>query len=252
MNPDKKPATQMHFVVIFNRNITLFTLIVLPILCGLGIWQLSRAAEKHQLQESYAQLQVQAPISFITKNIQKLSDYQRVFAQGFFDNDHTWLLDNKQRRGQVGYEVISPFVLEDNTTILVNRGWVAAGNTREDLPEIAPVNGAVTLFAELASVTKHPLLNAKSEQQGWPKVVMTIELETMAQQLGDDLLPGYLRLDENSPGAFFTAWQPFNVSASKHIGYAVQWFAMACALIVWFFCTSTNVIQYWRSRSRNT
>lgn len=250
MNPVDKSASlsQPEFSWVFNRKIALFTLLVLPILCGLGFWQLDRAAEKRELQANYVQQQAQPPATLTTDNIEDLPDYHRVLVPGTFDNDHTWLLDNKQREGRVGYEIVSTFVLEDGSQILVNRGWLAGGNRRADLPEITPVNGRVTLFAELASIHVHPLLDAQNNTQSWPKIIMALDRKTMEQQLGEPLLPRYLRLDESSPGALFTGWQPINISADKHLGYAVQWFAMALAMAIWFIFINTNVLVYWRSR----
>ena len=248
MNSVDKSAHQPRFVVTFNRNITLFTLIALPILCSLGIWQWYRAAEKHELETRYAQLHAQPPVTLTMENISDLPDYQRVMVQGYFDNDHTWLLDNKQRHGKVGFEVITPFVLTGGQRLLVNRGWLAAGDTRAQLPMIEDVPGQVTLFAELVSVVKHPLLDAHSERSDWPRIIMAIDVEDMNAQLRKDLLPRYVRLDEGSPGAFVTGWQAVNMTPEKHIGYAFQWFAMAFALVIWFVFANSNLVEYWRSR----
>jgi surfeit locus 1 family protein len=125
---------------------------------------------------------------------------------------------------------------------------LAGEKTRAALPQIERIEKPVTLFADLASVTEHPLLDAKNTQQGWPKIIMAIELEAMAQHLGESLLPRYLRLDESSPGAFVTEWQPINTSPEKHQGYAVQWFAMALALMIWFVFANSNLLSYWRQR----
>lgn len=252
MNSVEKSANQLQLMVSFNSRILLFTLVAFSLLCGLGIWQLNRAAEKRELEELYAQRQASTPIELTSELVRELADFQRVFLRGFFDNEHTWLLDNKQRQGQVGYEVISPFVLEDGSRILVNRGWTAGKENRTDLPDIQPINGRVTLFAELASVSKHPLLDAENDSKVWPKVILALDFETMAQHLGSELLPRYLRLDESSPGALVTNWQPLNTTSSKHLGYAVQWFAMAFALIIWFICTSSNIFYVWRSRFRKS
>lgn len=248
MNSVDKSAHQLRFIVTFNRNITLFTLIALPILCGLGTWQWYRAVEKQELEARYAQQQAQPPITLTTANLADLPDYQRVMVQGHFDNDHTWLLDNKQRHGKVGFEVVTSFVLDDGQRLLVNRGWLAAGKTRAQLPTIDAIEGEVTLFAELVSVVEHPLLDAHTEQADWPRIIMAIDIPPMEQQLQEALLPRYVRLDESSPGALVTDWQAVNMTPEKHIGYAFQWFAMALALIIWFVFANTNLLDYWRRR----
>lgn len=252
MNSVDKSAKQPRFIVTFNRNITLLTLIALPILISLGIWQWSRAAEKRELENRYAHLQAQPPVTLTAASLNELPDYQRVTVQGHFDNEHTWLLDNKQRQGRVGYEVVTPFVLNDGQRLLVNRGWLAAGKTRAQLPVIDQVKGEVTLFAELVSVVKHPLLDARTTRQDWPRVVMAIDITDMSQQLNQELLHRYLRLDESSTGALITDWQAVNMSPEKHMGYAFQWFGLAAALVIWFVFANTNLFEYWRSRRQKT
>jgi cytochrome oxidase assembly protein ShyY1 len=70
----------------------------------------------------------------------------------------------------------------------------------------------------------------------------------MAVQSGQALAAHYLKLDDSSPGAFETGWQPVTMSAQKHIGYAVQWFALALALVIWFAIANSNLVSYWRNR----
>lgn len=246
MNPADRSANQPQFIVTFNRNLILFTLLALPLLCSLGVWQLNRAAEKRELHANYTQQQSQPPVTLTIHTIENLNDHQRVMVQGVFDNEHTWLLDNKQRQGKVGYEIISPFIMSDGGQILVNRGWLPAGKTRKDIPEIKPLNDTVTIFAELASVTEHPLLNAETQDASWPRIIMAIDSKIMSQQLGKNLLSRYLKLDESSQGAFITDWQLVNAGSEKHMGYAFQWFSMAIALIIWAIFANTNLYSYWR------
>ena len=245
---DDKPRRQK-LVISFHRNISLFALLVLPLLISLGVWQLNRAQQKRDLQQQLAVQQTQPPVSVEAKTLDALADYRRVVAEGEFDNQHIWLLDNKQRRAQVGYEVVVPFALAGGGTLLINRGWLAAGQSRGDLPPVAAITGKVTLFGTLATPTEHPLLSAKSETSGWPKVITEIEAPEMSRQLGKQVLPRYVKLEEASPGAFITDWQPMNVTPERHTGYAVQWFAMAAALVIWFVFANTNLWQLWQRKA---
>lgn len=242
------PRARVKLRVLPNIRITLLTLVALPLLLGLGFWQLDRAAQKQALEAGLARQQAEAPTELTRANLDELPVYRRVIARGRFDNEHTWLLDNKQRRGRVGYEVITPFELATGGRVLVNRGWLPGTGDRQQLPAVPAVEGERTLFAQLAAVSDHPLLDASSESTTWPRVVMAIEPAAMGEQLGRPLAARYLKLDASSPGAFETGWQAVNMSAQKHTGYAVQWFAMALALAIWFVVANTNVVAWWRSR----
>jgi len=231
-----------------NRKVTLFSLLAFPILLSLGFWQLQRAEEKREMQTKYTQQYALSPVVLTTRNINELSDYRRVIARGSFDNEHFWLIDNKQRQGRVGYEVVSVFTLSGGEKILVNRGWLAAGETRSEYPVVSALNGELTIFAEIFSTERHPLLSAQSDDSRWPKIITAVEPEIMARQLGEELLPRVLRLDETSAAAFVTQWQTIVASPEKHMGYAVQWFALALALVIWFIVANTNLIGYWRNK----
>lgn len=247
MRPSLSTSKPVSFAFALNGKMAVLILLALPLLLSLGFWQLDRAAQKRALEAGFAEQQARAPMLLKDKDITQLPLYQRIIAEGQFDNEHTWLLDNKQRRGRVGYEVVSPFVLTDGRIILVNRGWLAASTSRAELPVIAEVAGTKTIFAELVDVSEHPLLDATHTADEWPRVVMAIELQAMASQLAKPLAPRYLRLDDSSAGAFETDWQAMQMGSQKHVGYAVQWFAMALALCIWFVFANSNLVVWWKS-----
>lgn len=229
-----------------SRKITLFTLLALPILIWLGVWQTHRATEKRALEAAYIEQQAQPPTPLNAATIIALADHRRILAQGQFANEHTWLIDNKQRKGRVGYEVVTPFRLQDGSLILVNRGWLPGSGARQVLPEIPSLTGEQTLFGEWVSASQHPLLDGASAALDWPRVIMAIEPSAMAQQIGEKLPEQYVLLDESSAGALVTDWQIITVNSAKHSGYAFQWFGMAFALVIWFIVVNTKVLSIWR------
>jgi len=71
--------------------------------------------------------------------------FRPVLASGTFDASHQVLLDNRIHEGRPGFLVVTPLVLADGRTVLVDRGWVAAGATRDALPSMPPPTGTVTI-----------------------------------------------------------------------------------------------------------
>ena len=63
-------------------------------------------------------------------------------GRGVFVPERTVLLDNKVRHHRAGYEVVTPLRL-NGVHVLVNRGWVEAGRTRADLPQVPVPGGEV-------------------------------------------------------------------------------------------------------------
>lgn len=156
-------------------------------------------------------------------------------------------MDNRQRGGRPGFEVVQPFVVSSGLEVLVNRGWVPAPQQREQLPDIDLLEGEQTIFASVVMPSYHPMLSAKSKASGWPKIITQILPEEMQTQ--SKMVPDYyLNIDPASPGAFRTEWQAINMKASKHTAYAVQWFAMAFALLILTVVANSNLADVWRQR----
>lgn len=221
---------------------------LLPLLIGLGFWQLDRAEQKRQIQLTHAKHQAKIPVELNLPELDNYTSFTRIIAEGNFDNEHVWLIDNKQRQGKPGFEVVQPFLLASGGTFLVNRGWVAGLKLRTKLPEILMVEGSTIIFAEIMVPSMHPLLSAESTTNSWPKVITAITPSIMKKYLGVDLPSNYVRLDEASTGVLAAGWHVVATTEAKHIGYAIQWFAMAAALIVCFVVMNTNFTIWLRAK----
>ena len=221
--------TNRYFVP--NWKILILSALLLPVLLLLGSWQLDRAEEKQQI---LAELESRS--SLPARPIEQLlgkadTRYQPVTLRGRFDNQHSFLLDNRVRQGIPGYEVITPFVSNSGQWLLVNRGWMAAPRYRHQLPEI-PV---ITHTVNLAGVIHTPLAKSATVYDGgdgWPKVIQALNFEQMSSALPQPVAPLTIRLREGEMGSFQVGWPAINVQPHKHTAYAVQWFLMALALLI--------------------
>ncbi|WP_423896086.1 SURF1 family protein [Candidatus Pelagadaptatus aseana] len=217
---------------------------MLPVLLRLGFWQLERAEQKHQLQ---AELDRQRHLPALTADqlfTQSNTRYRRIELHGVLDNDHSWLLDNKIRQGQVGYEVISPLQLPSGETVLLNRGWLPAPRLRSELPGIPNIARPIHVTGFLHQPSDNPMVREQDGDEGWPRRIQQIDIAVLYQQLGlEPSLPFLLRLDDSSDGALVTQWQWLNNSPAKHQGYAVQWFSMAIVLVVALVFANSNLGQ---------
>lgn len=234
-----------------NKKITLLTSLILPLLIVAGCWQLQRAAEKRDTEQRW-QIQQQQPIVVLNgNNILQLPDYQRVMSNGNFSPVHQWYLDNRHRQGKYGFEILQEFVLDDGTRLLVNRGWVAAGSERQHLPTVVTPAEQQTVFGELMTLQPYALLENIPASDSWPQVILHPDITRIRQQLDHPLSSRYLRLDNTSESALITNWQQAAMSSTRHTGYAVQWFAMAIALILWFVIANTTLPEKLRAQMKN-
>src|SRR5690606_25682942 len=99
--------------------------LLLPALLSLGFWQLARTDEKRALLADFAAREHAEPIG--VNELERRADvaHLRIRLHGQFDARHSLLLDNRQRGGQVGVELLQPFYDQPSGLwLLVNRGWL--------------------------------------------------------------------------------------------------------------------------------
>ncbi|UAW98494.1 SURF1 family protein [Halopseudomonas nanhaiensis] len=213
----------------------LFVLVFLPLLITLGFWQLDRADEKRTLQARIDQGRDQPAIPLDQLPPGDDAAWRQLRLRGQFDVEHVWLLDNRTRDGRSGVEVLQPF--RDEATgqwVIVNRGWIP-WRDRSERPAVKTPEQTVTLTVEaLPEPGRGFELPDGSDRSGWPKLIVRVEPERLYEQLGL-ASPGWIaRLTDSGPGALRLDWPGLPMTSTKHVGYAVQWFALAAALIVLF------------------
>ncbi|MBO3275862.1 SURF1 family protein [Pseudomonas schmalbachii] len=203
---------------------------MLPLLIALGFWQLSRAEEKRHLLAAFEARREAAPQPVAVLPQMNDPAYVRVRLQGRFDAEHTLLLDNRTRNGKAGVEVLQPF--HDQASglwLLVNRGWVAWPDRRIP-PAFDTPQQTLQLDAWAYVAPPGGLHLADSASDAWPRLLTRIDPAAIWAQLGRSGLPLELRLDAGA-ASFDTGWPVVAMPAERHTGYAVQWFALAAALL---------------------
>lgn len=212
-------------------------LLLLALLISLGFWQLDRAAQKQALLQAYGDRPTGAAIR-VDEHFALGPDwrYRRAQVIGSYDHVHQFLLDNRVQQGRVGYHVLTPLRLaQGDAVVLVNRGWVPQGATRTNLPPLPTPGDAELSIEGLIDFPPQKVFvlgEGEDRDPGWPKVLQQVRLDLHAQQLGVRLLPMVLLLDKDQPGGFVRDWNPVVVGPERHVGYAVQWFALAAALMI--------------------
>lgn len=232
-------------------RITAFTVVLIPLMVGLGFWQLQRADEKAAMAASFEERQQQrpAPLSALWGKPDDSLAYVPVTLSGSFLPQEYFLLDNQVRHGRVGYEVLAILQLADQAgSVLVNRGWIAGEADRELLPAVPDVAGPVEITGHVYVAPGAPYLLAEQQlAPTWPKRIQAVEMDIIAPAvtglLGGKMFPFPVRINAGQRGALAVDWQVVNISPQKHQGYAVQWFAMAAALLVLYLLHSSNLRQ---------
>lgn len=208
----------------------------------LGFWQLRRAADKALLLAAFASADVRQPVTLAEARRHAAEDaYPHVRVRGWFDPQHTYVLDDQVRDGRQGRFSFAIFVPQDGArALLVNRGFLARAEseTQPPLPE-----GEVELSGLYAPAPGSGLRlggNALPRSARWPKLTIYIDPAEIAQDAGRELDDRVLLLDADPSSGFVREWTPQIIPPERHRGYAFQWFGFAFASIVIF------IVLHWR------
>jgi surfeit locus 1 family protein len=217
-----------------------------PLLLSLGAWQMHRAVEKEALVEQRAAGEVAAPLQLQGgRHLRDDERFRQAVARGRYVEGQQWLLDNRVYRGQAGYHVFTPFRLDgdDRPALLVNRGWVAVGASREFLPALPLPTESVSLRGRLDAPASVGLVVGEVPLHSIADKVVVQSLDVAALAAARDLplLRYALVIDDGQPGGLQHDWSPIpQMGPEKHLGYAVQWFGLAVALLIIFVGVNTR------------
>jgi len=219
---------------LFKWTVIFQALLIVPLLMGLGFWQLERKGEKEVLLVQWS-----APVEIKNLSDGNLKGFDRVRIEGALDQQRWFLLDNQIRDGVVGYEVIGVFQPASGSgSWLIALGWVAATVDRSRLPEIALPAGMLELTARLDRPSAGLQLVEPVWQNSWPERVQQLELERFEARLEERLSHWLLRPEQEVLTGKSVNWQPVVMPPERHLGYAVQWFGLALAwglMTVWLW-----------------
>ena len=117
---------------------------------------------------------------------------------------------------------------------MVDRGWISQGKSRDALPRIdikdeyVEVNGILE-DPELGFVLSEDLVT-----DNWPKVSQTKNLDVLRKEFDEHLSSYILVADPTLKSSLaYMKIVPSNMKAEKHYGYAIQWFTMFIACLLY-------------------
>ena len=229
-------------------TVSLITLVVFIILMSLGLWQLNRAELKLRTQQALLSSLEQSEIEVVSPlKANEEYRFRQTRFNGYFDTKHQYLLDNRVEKGRPGFLVITPFIYASGkAVILVNRGWLPLGKSRQDLPDITVIEKPQLIHGVIADLPgKLPSfgINKVASDGLWPKVIRDVEIDQISLDLGYTTPPYLLQLKQGSLSAYAQNWQPVASGPEKNQSYAVQWFSMALVILILFFGMNSRRLE---------
>ena len=220
---------------------TVAAVLAVALFSWLGLWQLDRAGEKVRRLGTFDARANDAPIS-LDRAMPAGTDpdwwrYRRVDVAGGAIGERQYLLDNRTRNGVAGYHVYLPVLVAGlDRVVLVNRGWVETGPSRERRPDVS-LDDSTLVVSGIVDHPRRPLLLGDDGYGGssWPKIVQRIDFDKTARDLDRPVLPFVVLMDAAQPRGFVREWRPYlGIGPERHRGYALQWFSLAATVaVVW-------------------
>jgi surfeit locus 1 family protein len=219
---------------------TLAALIAVLLTLYLAIWQQGRATEKRALQAEYSARTQALPVVLSNSlgKIENVSEYRYRMAnvRGEWQAAKQIFIDNKfSDGGAVGYHVMTPLKIADNNSVvLVNRGWVARSPSYPVLPAVDAPAGEVEVQGQLTIPSKRFLELTANATEG--NVWQNLTIERYQQAMKMDVLPWILLASKISPpskGLTLQAERP-DAGVEKHVEYMLTWYSLALTVVaIW-------------------
>ncbi len=199
---------------------------MLPIVVSLGFWQLDRADKKAALEEVF----INQLGSQVHEPGDRFEAFSRLVLKGEY-GEHLYLVDNQVMEGHIGYWVLQSFIALEGRRYIVNRGWIAAPGSRDEIPDVGTPEGPVEIVVLVWPQMGLPPILGKDE---WPDGkairVQRRDIEQMAER--SNALPMEMRLEAGSAGALRVAPTDLEFGRERHLGYATQWFGLGAVLVI--------------------
>jgi surfeit locus 1 family protein len=217
--------------------IGLLAALILAALCvRLGFWQLSRREEKRSLNRAQ---RAAAALPAIRAGAEPPPldsvEGRRASFEGHFDSTRHVLLAGRSRSGVPGVLVVTPLLLQGESAVLVDRGWLPAPDAATARPQDFPEPGRLQVVGAVEALGRGrggPPLRMREQDGVTLLSARWLDHDTLAARLPYALAP-YVVHQLPGPGVppRPARAEPRPRDEAMHLGYAIQWFSFAAILL---------------------
>ncbi|GAB1714959.1 MAG: Surfeit locus 1 [Nitrobacter sp.] len=246
-NPETRPGL----------GLGVFTLVMITLLIGLGVWQLQRRTEKHALIAALSERLAESPSALPRQSdwaalSPAKDEFRRVSFSATYEarpDAMVYTFGSAVRPDvALGTWAFLPAQLPGGGTVVVNAGFVP--NTKQDRGQqdraVSPlVTGQpVTMTGYLRFPEKAGLLTPSPDRD--KRLWFSRDTGTMAKDLGwENVAPFYIDLESPVPASGVPKPGPLDVHLrDDHMQYAITWFGLAAAVTFAFGV-------WWRNQRRS-
>ena len=218
---------------------SIFSIMTFIILCGFGTWQIKRLYWKEALIQRYITESQSKPISNLSEvSKSKVNEFKAVEISGKFLHNNEIYITGKTYEGNAGFHVVTPFKMENNKIVLINRGWVSEGYKNPNKRKFSLVKGKVKLKGIIRYPQKKGYFVPDNDGiNGFWFTIIPNQIFNFIKINTDFAVNDYyidaLRLGEKITLPIGVDGKP-NLR-NQHLSYAITWYGLALSLLFVYF-----------------
>ena len=214
---------------------SIFSIITFIILCGFGTWQIKRLYWKEALIQRYITESQSKPISNLSEvSNSELNEFKAVEISGKFLHNNEIYITGKTYEGNAGFHVVTPFKMENNKIVLINRGWVSEGYKNPNKRKFSLTKGLVKLKGIIRYPQKKGYFVPENDgKNGFWFTIKPNQIFDFINITSNPIIDKYY-IDALRIGEKLTL--PIGVDGkpkfrNQHLSYAITWYGLALSLL---------------------
>jgi len=214
--------------------LTIVTLPAFLVLISLGSWQLQRLQWKNDIISNFEARSAAEAIAIPEANAElDVLEFSSLALEGEYLHDKETFLTGRTYEGNAGFHVVTPFLLDDGRTILINRGWVSEDYRDPAKRAFSQIDGKTSV----AGILRRPGVRGYFVPENEPENGFWFTL--VPSQINQHLDLGDAAIEQFYADAVRTSDVVTLPIAAKtklnlrnaHLSYAMTWYGIAIALV---------------------